>query len=254
MYQRKNVRSSFRNVVYVLLRAIFGHDRYVWDSKDRSVTLYYLYDNTGEIMELLAAKSKSLSLNFENDVISLYANRFIPSYAGGSHTGSFNPPSSFPLYYDGKRAGTGFRYQEIHFFQSDSGSLTLEEGFYTFGHYYDTAVIKEAADNYIIPKPTYEDAIKYFTEDMYGDVLDRADTDECTFLYITQGTPHGNNEFLIRIAKDGSYKDYADEFKSVSLYGTKAFSNVRIENGKVYFHYDKDYVIDLRTGIMTVSP
>ena len=78
---------------------------------------------TRQIMELLAAKSKSLSLNFENDIISLYTNRFIPNNAGGSHTGSFNPPSSFPLYYDGKWAGTGFRYQEIHFFQPDNGSL-----------------------------------------------------------------------------------------------------------------------------------
>ena len=228
--------------------------RYVWDSKDRAVSLYFLYDNSYIIMDILAAKS--LSLDFENDNIHLYANR---QYSGGtaitgSNTADFNPHASFPLYYSGERAGTGFRLKMLSVFHSDDGTVKLYDGGYNIVHFYDETVIKNAAENFVIPKLTYEDVLKYYTEDLYGTVIDRADMDNCTFLYISQGTPHGANEFLVRIVKDGSYKNYADEFKSVSLYGTKTFSNVRIENGKVYIHYDKDYVIDLSSGVMTTSP
>ena len=57
----------------------------------------------------------------------------------------------------------------------------------------------------------------------------------------------------MKIDNDGNYVDYANKFESVSLHGQKHFENVTIdkENEKVYFHYDADYVIDLKTGEMT---
>ena len=224
--------------------------RYVWDSKDRTVSLYFLYDNTAEIIDLL--KNKPLSLSTNNDVISLTVDQFTASASiSGSNTADFKPPSSYPLYYEGKRAGTGFQYKSLAFFHADDGTVTLQDSGYNTGIFYDIDAIKDAAANIAIPKLTYEDVLKYYTQTLYGTVLDRVDTDNCTFLYISQGTSHGSTEFLVRIAKDGTYKDYADDFKSVSAWGTKNFANVRIENGMVYFHYDTDYVIDLSSGVMS---
>ena len=225
--------------------------RFVWDSKERTVSLYFLYDNSFEIMDLLAPKS--LVLSWENDVIRLYADQIRGGGVinGSLFTGDFNPPTSYPLYFNGERAGMGFRYKTLAALHRDDGTITLDDGGYNIGCLFDTSVIKDAVDSFVVPKLTYEDVLKYYTEELYSTILEREDTNDGTFLYISQSTPHGPTEFLVLISKNGSYKDYADEFKSVSLYGTKAFSNVRIENGKVYFHYDTDYVIDLSTGVMT---
>ncbi len=57
-------------------------------------------------------------------------------------------------------------------------------------------------------------------------------------------------ESLIKLNKaDGTKLNYDDEFESVSLRGQKRFDSVEIdrENEKVYVHYDKDYVINLKT-------
>ena len=103
----------------------------------------------------------------------------------------------------------------------------------------------------VSPKLTYENILKYFTEDLWGDIIDRVDTDYCTFLYIRQGTNHGSHEFLVRIDRNGAYKNYADDFKSVSLWGTKDFRDVIIKDEKVFLHYDVDYVIDLKSGVLS---
>ena len=84
-------------------------------------------------------------------------------------------------------------------------------------------------------------------------VKERFDTDAYTFAYMSGPTPHGGTALLMRILPDGTYHDYADDFDSVSFWGTKCFDSFRIdrENEKVYFRYDTDYVIDLKTGKMT---
>lgn len=79
---------------------------------------------------------------------------------------------------------------------------------------------------------------------------DRLETEDYLFVYATTGSSHGASSHLILIQNDGSYHDYNDDFESVSLYGQKMFDDVTIDkaNEKCYFHYDVDYVIDLKTG------
>lgn len=104
-------------------------------------------------------------------------------------------------------------------------------------------------------KPPREALVRYYTseEGFYAVVRARADFDECTFLALSQGTPHGPNMLLLRIDNYGSVTNYADFFESVSLYGTKTFDYVKIdeETKTVTFSYDKYYEIDLITGNMS---
>ena len=83
-----------------------------------------------------------------------------------------------------------------------------------------------------------------------GNVLERYDTDAYTFAYMSAGTPHGSSQYLVLIEADGTYRDYSDDFESVSFWGTKVFDNLEIDstNEKVYFRYDADYEINLKTG------
>ena len=86
-----------------------------------------------------------------------------------------------------------------------------------------------------------------------GDTLERFDTEDYSFLYMRASAFMTHTQYLLLVRADGSYHDYGTEFKSVSLHGGVTFDNLRIdrENEKVYFRYDTDYVIDLKTGEMT---
>lgn len=113
----------------------------------------------------------------------------------------------------------------------------------------------EAVATLEVPDPTREEVIEYYETRRMATVISRFDTEAYSFLYMYQPTPHGTNEFLLLVRADGSYYDYAQDFKSVSYWGTKNFTNVVIDetNEKVSFHYDRDYVIDLKTGVMAVA-
>ena len=73
-----------------------------------------------------------------------------------------------------------------------------------------------------------------------------------TDLSLCQPTPHGATQLLVRVAADGTYRNYAQNFESVSLWGTKTFDevNVNADQKTVTFGYDKWYEIDLVTGEM----
>ena len=117
--------------------------------------------------------------------------------------------------------------------------------------YLDKDVLKKGAETVTAVELTdREQVIKMFVLNYACAIDNQFDTENYSFVEMHQGTPHGANKFLVLIHNDGSYHNYADDFESVSFYGTKQFDNVVIdeENEKVYFDYDTKYVIDLKTG------
>lgn len=130
--------------------------------------------------------------------------------------------------------------------------LEIQSG---YSRYLDYELLCDIADKLEPYKPPREALVRYYTseEGFYAVVRARADFDECTFLALSQGTPHGPNMLLLRIDNYGSVTNYADFFESVSLYGTKTFDYVKIdeETKTVTFSYDKYYEIDLITGNMS---
>lgn len=115
-------------------------------------------------------------------------------------------------------------------------------------------VVKEGSGTVIIPELSARD--KTLRDFIWHHVFyekDGLETDDYLFVYGSSASTHGANAHLLLIQNDGSYHDYRNDFKSVSLHGEIWFDNVNIdkENEKCYFRYDKDYVIDLKTGEMT---
>ncbi|MDD6763113.1 MAG: hypothetical protein PUD92_05710 [Clostridiales bacterium] len=130
------------------------------------------------------------------------------------------------------------------------------EDWYTYFPSLDAAVLDAAcAENAVAVLSPRQKTIQQYLLSHTNRVVDRINTDEYSFLYTGWfGGPHGGNyEYLLRVDNDGNTVDYAQNFESVSMWGQKHFENVTIdkENEKCYFHYDKDYVIDLKTGEMT---
>jgi len=62
------------------------------------------------------------------------------------------------------------------------------------------------------------------------------------------GLPRGVRYYLLQIADDGTYIDYMTNIND----GSTRIESLTIdkENEKVYFTYDKEYVIDLKTNEM----
>ena len=109
-----------------------------------------------------------------------------------------------------------------------------------------------AADNVVIPNPNREEVIDYWQSAHMGRPVDRIDTEEYSFLYMSAGTPHGATEYLLYVKADGSWHNFAADLPSYDWrWGTKTFSNVTIdsENDAVYLTCgDESFMIDLASG------
>lgn len=224
----------------------------VWNGKDRTIKLYFLYNNLSEVFKLL--ESKPLSLKIENYTISFEINHFMPTSASNYYSGGFNPPAQYPVYCGTQKVGIGFNVGAAYIYYPADKKVTLSFGDNS-GIYYDLEIMKKIIDEIEISPPTYEEVLEYYEDWIYwtGHIIDRIDTDEYTFLYCSQGNSSGNSEWLVRIDRNGEYKDYSEDFQSVSYSGNKHFDNVKIdvENETVTFGYDVYYVIDLKTGVMS---
>ena len=226
----------------------------VWDGKDRTIKLYFIYDNTWDIFDLIG--DKPLRFECVNDEVNITVDHFSQrvSYYG---PGDFTPPNYYPLYCGGQRVGTGFHQKKAYllYYSPDEVEL-IEEECLNSGRNYDLDALKKIIDKIVITPPTYDEALEYYTgfaRDGIGRIDNRIDTDGYTFLYITYFTPHGGSQILVRIDRNGECKDYSEDFESVSFWGQKYFDNVTIdaENETVTFGYDVYYIIDLKTGKMT---
>lgn len=109
-----------------------------------------------------------------------------------------------------------------------------------------------AAKEKQIVAATIDDVVNFYKVNQWADVIDRVDTDDFSFLYMRRPNFHSGTEILLLVRADGTYYDFANDFESVSLDGSKHFDNVLIdkENYKVRFSYDKEYVIDIEKGTL----
>ncbi len=118
---------------------------------------------------------------------------------------------------------------------------------------FDCDKVRQVLADFEVVQPTMEQWIEYYKEAVYTYVIDEFDGSDYKFLYLAFPNSHGASQGLIRIGKDGSCIRYDENFASVSYSGNKHFDNVEIDREKeiVKFHYAGDYVIDLKTGMMT---
>lgn len=222
--------------------------RYVWDAEKRTISLEFIYADVLGISDILHEKHMSLSFDMH------LAATFVPDpIMHGSMYGITVSNAETPraMTAHGKTFGYLFNPHRSHFSDDGQGNITLDFSHGVPMYWFYEDVLRELLEDVNPVQPTREDWLAYYEMQMMR-VLDSLETEEYTFLYMSQPNTHGSSQFLRRVAADGSVIEYEDNFKSVSLYGQKYFDNVTIdrENEKVTFRYDKEYTIDLNTGIM----
>lgn len=230
--------------------------KYGWNPQERAIYLEFM--RVDREPNLFAPYGTNYVFEKSNEVTIIpNTEPFASSAASGTeHLGDSNVPSCGDLLYRGQKAGDYAVYYSVHFFEDEDGTVTLEtDNMRRTILHWDEEVLRAAVADIEVTPPTREEIVSYFTSNKYYSTnIERFDTKDCTFLYIIQGgTPHGGSyEQLMRITNDGKFFDYAYQFESVSRWGQKHFDKVEFdkETETVLIHYDKDYIIDLKTGEM----
>lgn len=229
--------------------------KYVWNPQERAIYLDFLTQNREP--NLFEPYGTTYTFEKSNEVtITPNTTPFASSSVNGTEHLDERLPSSGTVLCNGEKVGDYAVYHSVHFFENEAGTVTFETDNmrHTILRWDEDKLCEIAAGIEVIP-PTREEIVEYFTSgSYYSSSIERYDTDDCTFLYIVQGgIPHGGAyEHLMRITNDGNFYDYAYQFESVSMWGQKHFDKVEFnkENETVLIHYDKDYMIDLKTGEM----
>lgn len=222
--------------------------KYIWDAEARTITLETIYEIGNSITDIM--REKHVSLVSEDGVNA----QFVPQpimHGGVSGLRFFEGGLPKEILVDGRIIGYSFYPKNSVFFDDGNGNISLSFEYGTLYTKYYHAVVEEILCDVIPVQPKREDWLAYFEGNMMT-VLDSLETEEYTFLYTSQPNFHGASQFLIRITADGTVQYYDAAFESVSLHGQKYFDNVTIDREKeiVSFRYDRDYVIDLKTGEM----
>ena len=265
--------------------------RYFYDDETRTLNLEILYGNNGEVMGTLFDNAADISYSlsedkshiiakFEfNDMFSVGGNVTEDKYLSAclEYEGGYLGMMPVTTVINGEEKPLGYyfahnsmQYEHIGYRTAD-GDFTNGYGYYFTGgetevydirktevsfYCIDVDVATEGGATVEHPVLTKREEVeKDWRLHHWNKVNDKFVTDDYTFIYAGfYGLPHGGaSENLLLIQDDGSYRDYSYEFEFTSLYGRKTFDNVTVdrENEKCYLHYDKDYVIDLKTGEMT---
>ncbi|MBQ7821723.1 MAG: hypothetical protein IJ391_05520 [Clostridia bacterium] len=220
--------------------------KYIWNAEARTISLETISHRS--IHEIMNEKQVKLIVDDGYD-----ATFVSDPFYYGSVSGVRIPKDGYPRAITVGDTVIGYVFAPVQsaFSVDDDGNVSLKfERGVTYFCFYPESVESLLADITTV-QPTREEILAYYQEQMMT-VIDSYETENYTFVYMTQPTPHGSTQFLRLITADGSVTYYENDFKSVSLHGTKTFDNVVIdkENAKVTFRYDRDYVIDLETGVM----
>lgn len=263
--------------------------RYFYDDETRTLNLEILYSNDWELMGSLYDNAADIAYSLSDDKSHIVAKfEFNDMFSvGGNQTEDEELRAwldekddcmiSVTTVINGEEKPLGyyFAHDSKHYehigYRTPDGGFTDGYGYNFIGNeteiyelqdtnigFYSIDIDVAAEGGATVEHPVLtkrEEVEKEWRLHHWSQVNEKFVTDDYTFLYAGfYGMPHGGAvESLLRIDNDGNYRDYAYDFESVSLRGQKTFDNVTVdrENEKCYLHYDKDYVIDLKTGEMT---
>ena len=86
-----------------------------------------------------------------------------------------------------------------------------------------------------------------------GEVIQRYDTDEYTFIYLNKPTPHGTNEQILYVRSDGSFRTYGEDLQTAAK--TRHLEDLTIdkENETVKFLFKEQYFAEIEDSAFVVS-
>ncbi len=228
--------------------------KYVWDPEARTISLEFMYDNLSEVSTLLS--EKQVDLTVVDNKASFKENKFNAGAYGETYENvkTQKGVNLITMDINGNEECIIRKLWQtrITFLQISDTEMTLSEDDAII-IYCDIDKLKEALEDVTVDPPTIDEIVQGYIDNNMATILIRYDGDGYTFVYMRTPNTHGSSEHLRRITSDGEVVSYGKSLPQVSANGNQAFENVTLdeENEKVYFHYDYDYVIDLKTGEMT---
>ena len=221
--------------------------KFIWNEKDRTISLEFLYESGYNISE-----DKNINITVNENMTEAEATFEQMFHCGGNQqhfsfpdyvTDDANVEVVLPIKAEGEIIGNYFRRP------------SKENKFTAFTYYYPEKL--EEAEKIYTPAPykTREEIIGHFTGvHSFGVPVERFDTDDYSFVYISVAGTSWTSYSLLQAYDDGTYIDYRD----IIAMRNRSPVNLLIdrENEKVTFkHVDRytrewftDYEIDLKSG------
>ena len=221
--------------------------KFIWNEKDRTISLEFLYESGYNISE-----DKNINITVNENMTEAEATFEQMFHCGGNQqhfsfpdyvTDDANVEVVLPIKAEGEIIGYYFRRP------------SKENKFTAFTYYYPEKL--EEAEKIYTPAPykTREEIIGHFTGvHSFGVPVERFDTDDYSFVYISVAGTSWTSYSLLQAYDDGTYIDYRD----IIAMRNRSPVNLLIdrENEKVTFkHVDRytrewftDYEIDLKSG------
>lgn len=230
--------------------------RYVWNDSLRTLTLESMHRYPYSMRNMMEDKGYNIILKETDYTYALEAEPVAAPLTGGHILCEKEIPANsiIRVTYDGETIGYRCSFALTEVETDENGVYTIKERQSPVDYFYVDKV-EDMIFRAGVVTPTVDDWLSYYKNHTLSNIIDSFETDEYMFLYMFQSAFMSGTESLIKLNKaDGTKVNYADEFVSVSLRGQKRFDSVEIdrENEKVYVHYDKDYVIDLKTDEVRV--
>lgn len=224
--------------------------KFIWNEKDRTISLEFLYDTGYTPLELSLDKNINITVNKNmTEAEATFEQLFhcggyqqyfrFPDYV----TDDANIEVVLPIKANGEIIGYYFRRP------------SKDNKFTAFTYYYPEK-LNEAAKTYTpAPHKTREEIIGHFVGvHSVGEPVERFDTDDYSFVYISVAGTSWTSYNLLQAYDDGTYIDYRD----IIAMRNRSPANLVIdrENEKVTFkHVDRytrewftNYEIDLKSG------
>lgn len=225
--------------------------RYIWNDKLRTITLESACRYPYSMRNMMEDEGYNIILGESDYTYRLEAKPVSAPLTGGYILceKEITDRRMIPVEYEGEIIGYRCRFPDMWVETDENGTIQSRE-VETLVEYFYTDKVEDMIFRAGKVTPTVEDWLAYFERHTMSEIKDSFETEEYMFLYMSTHIIHGNAERLIKINKaDGSKLEYSDQFESVSLHGQKKFDKVEIdrENETVLIHYDKDYLINLRT-------
>lgn len=234
--------------------------KFIWNPDERTIKLEFLYDNQSSLMDV--QNNYKYGIKIENGNVSFVPDIVLPSWTTTDFSGMYNnlidrKEKVIPLYYvsdDGKiLVGYNYCSDSKYFMYNDDGKNGhIEEMLYSFNYLYKDK-IEEIMKEKGIPNFDRTRVIEEHIKSWLADPVERYDTDEYSFLYLRQPTPHGTNDILFYVRNDGSSKNILAEIPQVGMYNVRTINTLNIDEEKemVTFNVlglDGNYTFNMKTG------
>ncbi len=222
--------------------------RYFWNENLRTITLETLYRYPYSMRNMLEDMGYNMILTEVDNGSKLEAKPVEAPLVGGYILCEKEIPDNtiVPVTYDGETIGYRCKFPDLYVETDENGAYQTRE-IYPLVEFFYVEKVEELIFKEGKITPTAEHWLNYFKNHTISTIKEQFETDEYLFLYMFSSYVMNGSDRLIKINKaDGTKFEYQHSLGSESY---KRFDNVVIdeENQKVYFSYDIDYVINLKT-------